>query len=206
MTIVATLIAHVRHHRRVISGSSPTEQLDRLLRAELDGMLPPLLSFWGHTARAKHPGLWVLSQWWMAKFEVAGTSYLHAEGYMMAEKARLFGDKETRAKILGAAHPAEAKNLGRHVSGFDEDRWRSQRYAIVVRGNLAKFGQHDDLRRYLRSTSPRVLVEASPMDLVWGIGLAERDDRGSRPSDWRGMNLLGFALGEVRERLAAAEQ
>jgi ribA/ribD-fused uncharacterized protein len=87
------------------------------------------------------------------------------------------------------------------VRGFSEDRWAAARYEMVVAGNVAKFTQHDDLRRYLVSTSDRVLVEASPLDRVWGIGLAEDDERAHAPSRWRGRNLLGFALMEVRERL-----
>lgn len=173
-----------------------------LLEAEVTGDLPPFLLFWGHTAKSDHPGPWVLSQWWPSPFEVEKVTYLHAEGYMMAEKARLFGDEDTRRRIITTEHPAEAKKLGRLVCDFDETAWAVARVDIVVRGNLAKFGQHDDLRRYLISTAPRVLVEASPRDPVWGIGLSAQDERAGRPSEWRGRNLLGFALMEVRSRLA----
>jgi hypothetical protein len=103
--------------------------------------------------------------------------------------------------ILAAEHPAEAKKLGRLVRGFDDAVWEAERYAIVVRGNLAKFGQHEELRRYLLSTAPRILVEASPRDRVWGIGLGGHNEKAQRPSEWRGRNLLGFALTTVRERL-----
>ncbi len=177
--------------------------LERLLEDELEGALPPFLFFWGHTARAAHPGPWVLSQWWPAEFEVESTTYFHAEGFMMAEKARLFGDEEARARIIAALQPAEAKRIGRLVRDFDERVWVAERYGIVVRGNLAKFGQDHDLRRYLVSTAPRLPVEASPVDRVWGIGLSAQDDRAARPSEWRGQNLLGFALAEVRDRLGA---
>jgi ribA/ribD-fused uncharacterized protein len=185
---------------------SAAERLDWLLSAELDGSLPEFLFFWGHTATADHPGPWVLSQWWPVEFRVDDVTYRHAEGYMMAEKARLFGDEVTRRKIVQAAHPGEAKNLGRGVRHFDQARWDQERYEIVVRGNLAKFGQHSDLAIYLRSTAPRILVEASPRDRVWGIGLGRDQKEALRPSEWQGLNLLGFALVEVRDRLEAGER
>jgi len=184
--------------------TGPEEWLERLLAAEVDGSLPEFLFFWGHTAKADRPGPWVLSQWWPASFTVDGVEYRHAEAFMMAEKARLFGDDETRRRILAADHPAQAKDLGRRVRSFDEQAWEQARFAIVVRANLAKFGQHRLLRRYLLSTAPRVLVEASPHDRVWGIGLGANDDRARRPSEWRGANLLGFALTSVRDRLASS--
>lgn len=164
------------------------------------GRLPAMLCFWGHTAKADHPGPWVLSQWWPVRFSVDGQVYRHAEAFMMAEKARLFGDQGTRERILAAEHPGEAKKLGREVKGFDEHVWSAHRYGIVVSATSAKFGQNPELASYLRSTSPKVLVEASPFDHIWGIGLGAGDERAGQPSEWRGLNLLGFALTEVRER------
>jgi len=183
-------------------GADPSAWLAQLLDQELEGSLPDFLFFWGHTAGADHPGPWVLSQWWPVEFEVDGTVYRHAEGFMMAAKARLFDDEGALRRILAADHPGEAKRLGRTVRGFDEAMWTAARYKIVVSANLAKFGQHDDLRRYLLSTAPRLLVEASPVDMVWGIGIGAASDRARRPSEWRGSNLLGFALTAVRHLLA----
>lgn len=88
---------------------------------------------------------------------VEGVEYLHAEGFMMAAKARLFGDATTLEKILEAANPAVAKQLGRQVTDFDEELWVARRYDVVVEGNLAKFSQNRLLARYLLSTAPRVL-------------------------------------------------
>lgn len=181
---------------------TPAERLAELLAAEAAGALPPLTFFWGHTAPGADPGPWVLSQWWVAPFEVAGVTYPTAEAFMMAAKARLFGDDERLAEILAAADPARVKEAGRRVTPFDPDVWAAHRYEVVVRGNAAKFAQHPDLRAYLLATTPRVLVEASPVDSVWGIGLAADDPGARTPSTWRGANLLGFALTEVRERLA----
>jgi ribA/ribD-fused uncharacterized protein len=121
----------------------------------------------------------------------------------MPAKALLFGDTETAERIRTAPHPEAAKALGREVRGFDEQLWAERRFDLVVAGNLAKFGQHPDLRDFLLGTGSRVLVEASPLDRVWGTGLAAADDQATSPEHWRGLNLLGFALMEVRHRLRA---
>ncbi|GII72929.1 hypothetical protein Sme01_54050 [Sphaerisporangium melleum] len=158
--------------------------------------------FWGHRPpRSGGVGAGCLSQWWPAEFVVDGIAYPTAEHFMMAGKARLFGDEETAAAIVAAGHPKQAKDLGRRVRGFDEERWVATRFGLVVRGNLAKFGQHADLREFLLGTGERVLVEASPVDRVWGIGLAADDERAENPEQWQGLNLLGFALMEVRRLL-----
>ena len=122
---------------------------------------------------------------------------------MMAEKARLFGDSETRAKILASDSPREHKALGRQVRGFDQALWERERLAIVIRGNLAKFGQDPDLRRALLATGDRLMVEASPIDRIWGVGLRADDPRVHDPKSWRGLNLLGEALVAVRTQLSA---
>lgn len=161
------------------------------------------LYFWGHTG-AGQIGKEVFSQWYPAPFEVAGETYATAEHYMMAEKARLFGDETARRAILASTHPDQAKKLGRTVRNFEEVRWNAARFDIVVQGNAAKFGQHPALRAFLLSTGARVLVEASPVDPVWGIGLAQDHPQAANPAEWRGLNLLGFALMEVRARLDSA--
>ncbi|WP_370462363.1 NADAR family protein [Nocardiopsis sp. FR6] len=144
-----------------------------------------------------------LSQWWPAGLTVNGVSYRTAEHYMMAAKARLFGDGEAEERILAAGHPRDAKEIGRRVRGFDQRTWEAHRFGIVVEGGVAKFGQNPDLRAFLLGTGSRVLVEASPRDRVWGIGLDARHDDAEVPERWRGLNLLGFALMEARSRLAA---
>jgi ribA/ribD-fused uncharacterized protein len=120
---------------------------------------------------------------------------------MMAEKARLFGDQAAAALILAAGGPAAAKTIGRQVRGFSDERWAAARFDIVVRGNVAKFGADQSLRAYLLSTGDDVLVEASPTDRVWGIGVRDQDDRARQPDRWPGLNLLGFALVEARRQL-----
>lgn len=173
---------------------------------ERQGELPRFLFFWGHTAKptAVDLGTACLSQWWPARFTVDGVEYPSAESFMMVHKARLFGDEQTAERILAVSRPQEAKALGRKVRGFDEGVWGGQRYRIVVEGNTAKFGQDLALRDYLLRTGDQILVEASPFDRVWGIGLLADDERAHRASTWRGSNLLGFALMDVREALNGA--
>ena len=123
---------------------------------------------------------------------------------MMAGKARLFGDAEAERRAVAASHPKAAKAVGRTVRGFDEEVWERERFSLVADGSTHKFRQHPDLGRFLLGTGQRVLVEASPVDRVWGIGLAADDERAARPDAWRGLNQLGFALMEARSRLSAA--
>lgn len=118
---------------------------------------------------------------------------------MMAEKAALFGDQATRALVLKAPNPGAAKELGRQVRGFGEATWVQNRFSIVTRANEAKFSQNEELGLYLKQTGSRVLVEASPVDKIWGIGLAQDDEKVNNPNLWRGLNLLGFALMRVRD-------
>ena len=120
---------------------------------------------------------------------------------MMVKKAELFGDLASQEKILASKTPSEAKQLGRGVAGFRNDLWLQHRFDIVVSANLAKFSQNPDLQAFLLNTGEAVLVEASPVDNIWGIGLAVDDPAVSNPHQWQGLNLLGFALMCVRDQL-----
>ncbi len=173
------------------------------LTAEMaDGSRPEFLYFWGHTRTPGHEvGKWVLSQWWPVEFTVDGQNYHSAEHFMMGEKARLFGDEEMRGKVLASETPADAKRIGRAVRGFDQDAWVAHRYDIVLRGSIAKFGQHAALREFLLATGEKVLVEAAPRDTIWGIGLGAEHPDAAHPATWRGENLLGFALMDARAAL-----
>jgi ribA/ribD-fused uncharacterized protein len=161
------------------------------------------LFFWGHTPKGTDVDASCLSQWFPRAFSVDGVRYATAEHYMMAGKARLFGDEAALARVIAAPDPSEVKAVGRTVQGFDDARWREARSKVVVEGNVAKFGQHEDLARYLLSTGDRVLVEASPRDQIWGIGMGAGNPDARSPGRWRGLNLLGFALMEVRSALRA---
>ena len=143
-------------------------------------------------------------QWTPSPFTVDGEHYVCAEQYMMAEKARLFGDEDVRRRILQSPSPRQHKKLGREVKGFDPATWEAHRLDIVVRGNLAKFTQHPEMRAELLSTGDRILVEASPLDQIWGIGLRADHPDAQHPDQWVGLNLLGEALMKVRAQLRAA--
>lgn len=160
------------------------------------------LFFWGHQP-SKDGSIIAscFSQWWVAPFEVNGIKYPTAEHWMMFKKAELFDDHEIMQKVMLAKSPAEAKKLGRLVNNFDPDVWNNKKFEIVSDGNYHKFFQHDPLKDFLLQTGGRVLVEASPVDPIWGIGLAADDSKAENPLLWKGENLLGFALMEVRDRL-----
>jgi ribA/ribD-fused uncharacterized protein len=141
------------------------------------------------------------SQWHPARFTAGGVAYNCCEQYMMAEKARVFGDSGALAKILASANPRDQKALGRTVRGFDKGAWDGVCRGVVYAGNLARFSQDADLRRTLLATGDRTIVEASPLDRIWGIGLAPDDPRAQDPAQWRGHNWLGVALMQVRDVL-----
>jgi len=166
------------------------------------GTKQKFLFFWGHQKqRNGEVGLGCLSQWWTSEFIVDGITYFSAEHYMMAEKARLFDDKIHLDKIINSKSPAQAKQYGREVIGFNEKVWVDNRYEIVKVGSIAKFKQNVELKDFLLSTKKRVLVEASPVDNIWGIGLSKDSENCNNPLNWRGLNLLGFALMEARDFL-----
>jgi len=144
------------------------------------------------------------SQWFRCSFTVDGHVFNCAEQYMMYGKARLFEDADTAAQILAADHPRQHKALGRKVKPFDTGVWLRERAAIVKAGNRAKFTQNPELRELLLATAGTTLVEASPYDKIWGIGLAASDPRAQDPAQWKGQNLLGKLLTELRDELAAA--
>jgi len=161
-----------------------------------------LLYFWGHRPRLDgRASSSCLSQWFESPFQMEGVKYPTAEHFMMAEKARLFEDEATLERILGATTPGAAKALGRQIIGYEEAAWEARRFHAVVQGNLAKFSQNHALATFLLATGTQVLVEASPVDSVWGIGLAKEDPMAQDPNTWQGLNLLGFALGVVRDQL-----
>lgn len=170
------------------------------LKAEMEaGKRVKFIFFWGHQPRKDGQiSSTCFSQWFDRAFEQNGIVYRTAEHWMMAEKARLFKDMEVLEKILHCKTPKEAKSWGRKVKHFKEDVWVANRMRIVCNGNYLKFSQHEDLRTYLEQTGDRVLVEASPYDTIWGIGMKSDHKNATNPEKWRGLNLLGYALMEVR--------
>jgi ribA/ribD-fused uncharacterized protein len=155
--------------------------------------------FWGHKPRRDGAlSDSCFSQWWSCRFVVDGQVYSSAEQFMMAAKARWFGDDDSLARILATTDPGRAKALGRQVRHFVEATWETARFDLVTKGNLGKFRQNEALRLYLLSTKNQILVEASPLDRIWGIGLAADHEHAENPREWRGLNLLGFALVRTR--------
>lgn len=156
--------------------------------------------FWGHKRPADNVVTKTyFSQWFPIGFSENDVHYKTAEHYMMAKKATLFGDAETLAKILAAETPDIAKTLGRKVRNFDAKLWEENAFAYVTQGNFLKFSQHEKLKEFLISTGNSVLVEASPNDKIWGIGLSENTTESRNPATWKGTNLLGFAIMEARD-------
>lgn len=161
--------------------------------------------FWGHTARKERDMKRCLSQWYPAPMVANGIYYNCMEQYLMAAKARTFGDDATLAEIMTEHRQMAIKRLGRKVKNYDNKVWGEIRQEVSVQGNLYKFAQNPNLKEYLLSTGNKILVEASPKDNIWGIGLEESDPNAPIPSLWKGDNLLGFALMEVRARLRRIE-
>ncbi|MGN1411975.1 MAG: NADAR family protein [Oscillospiraceae bacterium] len=176
--------------------------IEKLISLYDDNEKLKYLFFWGH--RPNKDGSiskTCLSQWFDCSFTIDGFTYHTAEQYMMCQKAKLFDDEDIFKRILQANHPSEFKNLGRLVKNFNPTIWEKHRFQIVVDGNMAKFSQNPDLKEFLISTGDRVLVEASPYDKIWGIGLSANASNIENPHIWKGINLLGFALMKVREQL-----
>ncbi|WP_435796873.1 NADAR family protein [Streptomyces flaveolus] len=187
---------------RITGAAEMIDSREALLREVRAGARIKYLCFWGHRPRPDgRIGPSCLSQWWPSPFTVDGVEYATAEHWMMAGKARLFEDAEAERRVRAAGHPAEAKKAGRLVRGFDEAVWERERFRIVVEGSVHKFASDPALRAFLLNTGERVLVEASPVDRVWGIGLTADDEAATDPERWRGANLLGFALMVARGRL-----
>ncbi len=142
------------------------------------------------------------SQWYRCKFTEGGHVFNCAEQYMMHGKALLFDDPDVATKILAADHPRDHKALGRKVRNFDDKLWKRDRERIVMAGNRAKFSQNPELLNLLLATKGTTLVEASPYDKIWGIGLAASDPRAQDSTLWKGQNLLGNILTTLRDELA----
>ncbi len=141
------------------------------------------------------------SQWYESEFTVEGVTYNCTEQFMMAQKALFFNDEISCRKIMATKSPKEQKALGRKVRNFDKEQWKDVCEEIVYEGNYAKFTQNYDLKKILIETENRVLVEASPYDKIWGIGLSQSDPRALDPEQWQGLNLLGIAIMNVRDEL-----
>lgn len=149
-------------------------------------------------------GEWPFSQWAYSLFTVDDVGYCSAEQYMMAQKAILFDDQEILELIMESEEPNEQKKLGRMVKNFNLDKWNEVARDIVYKGNYAKFTQNDEMLEALMATDGTLLVEASPYDKIWGIGLNDFDAKREMP--WQGTNWLGEVLTKLREDLKSTNK
>lgn len=157
--------------------------------------------FWSHENDGNEITKSCLSQWYESKFVYEEFEYKTAEHWMMAQKAKLFNSDDIFIKIINCNSPGEAKKLGRQIPDFDDIIWDDKKYDIVTKGNLLKFRQNKKLYEFLINTKDRIIVEASPVDKIWGIGLMHDHKDINNPYYWNGENLLGFAIMEVRDIL-----
>lgn len=176
-------------------------KIDTLRERFANGYRPRFIYFWKPTVKRGNTSPACFCQWYLSPFTIDGVEYKTTEHWMMASKARLFGDTQSERQILQTESPAIVKKMGRKVRNFDEDVWMRERYSIVLKGNVAKFDQHPTLKEILLATGDSVIVEASPFDRIWGIGIKEGDEGIDDPRQWKGLNLLGFAIMDAREEL-----
>lgn len=145
----------------------------------------------------------IFSNWHPCKFEddEFAITFNNTEQAFMYEKAKFFGDFETAELIVEEPDPKKAKALGRAVKNYNEFIWSIARFNLMVKVNLAKYKQNSDVRDQLMETGDKILVEASPYDGIWGVKLGEDDPRILDVKQWKGSNLLGKALMNVRKQL-----
>lgn len=130
--------------------------------------------------------------------------FKNSEQAFVWRKAIFFGDTETALKILQSTSPRECQKLGREVKNYDDAKWQSVRYQIMVEVLMDKFSQNKGIKAQLLSTGDMTLIEGSPIDKIWGIGIHWEDRDCFDKSKWKGTNLLGEALMEVRKALRDA--
>lgn len=145
-----------------------------------------------------------LSNWYLSDFRSHDVCYSSIEQYMMYQKAMLFQDQEIAEQILQTNQVAVIKALGRKVKNYDESVWNGRRQIIVYRGLVEKFSQNPELGKALIATEDAILAECAVKDRIWGIGLSMWDEGRFDVQKWQGQNLLGYALMEVRDYMAAA--
>jgi ribA/ribD-fused uncharacterized protein len=154
------------------------------------------LLFWSGWPSNRHP----------SPFALDGREFNCVEQWMMFSKARYFGDDAIGDEVLREVSPRRQKELGRSVRGFDPIAWSEVSKAVVYRGVREKFVQNDDLRAELQATRDLVIVEASPLDTIWGIGLAVDHPDATNPAKWCGSNWLGELLMRARMELRSTLQ
>lgn len=142
-----------------------------------------------------------LSQWFLSEMYIDRKIFTSAEQWMMYSKANVFNDLDSMNKIMLTNDPSNQRKIGRQIKGFKEPQWKIVREQIVYKGNFHKFSQNETLKEFLLNTGDLLLAEASPTDLIWGIGFSENEEGRFDKANWRGENLLGEILMLVRNDL-----
>lgn len=157
--------------------------------------------FWGEWPSNWYPAGFDVEM--MIKGEKKNLHFFNSEQYFMYVKAIVFGDYDVADGILATKDPKKAKALGRAVKGYDDKVWNEMRYKVMVDANKAKYSQNEDLKKLITSDEfkGKHYCEASPVDYTWGCGFGENDPLADDESRWKGKNLLGKALDEVRDWL-----
>lgn len=184
-----------------------SETMSEFSRAALSrqGPRPPssFVFFYGHGESAGENR--VFSNWYEPTDgeirDESGICFRTTEHYMMWRKAKLFGDEEASIAVLCADTPKQAKAIGRKVRGFDDDIWKMNARMIVADGCMLKFEKDEVCKKRLLETGEKILVEASPRDRLWGIGMGVGNPNRLDPRQWRGENWLGEVLMDVRARI-----
>ena len=142
-----------------------------------------------------------LSNWYPASFTIDGITFSSTEQYIMYRKCTLFGDNTSATAILDTDDPAQHQAIGRNASGFNGAVWDGMKQVLAFRGLMAKFSQNEALKTRLLTTGDAYLVECAHGDVIWACGIRLNEDERFDMSKWRGKNILGFTLMEVREAL-----
>lgn len=142
-----------------------------------------------------------LSNWYQSEFMVDYVKFSSMEQYMMYQKAMTFQDQMIAKEILQTKDVAKIKQLGRQVTNYNDHIWNGIRQIVVYEGLVAKFSQNEELKKRLKGTKTAILAECAVKDRIWGIGLSMKDSKRLDITQWKGQNLLGYALMEVRKGL-----
>lgn len=142
-----------------------------------------------------------LSNWWIAPFDLEGIRFCSTEQYIMYKKCEMFGDTSAARAVLATDDPAQQQQIARNAKGYNDVVWKGVRQVVAMRGLVEKFAQNTDLLKQLQDTGDSYLVECAISDKAWACGISLYDKARFDISNWKGSNILGFALMEVRSML-----